>query len=262
MNEFHEANRKGWNAAVRAGFGQVDNTKDWRECYRDASQIFNKNELKWFSDASGKKVCVLGSGDNLAVFALAGLGADVTSVDISEEQLAIAHKRASQLGVAVRFIRSDVTDLTDLNDDTYDIVYTGGHVAVWVSDLWQYYREAVRILKPGGLFVVNEYHPFRRIWKETKNSLEIEFGYFNKGPHQWDRSEEIPDAEPGSLPSYEFHWTVSEYITAVVDAGTNLLLIDEFGDKPQAWEVASLGGLPEALLIVSEKKERPTKGAS
>lgn len=73
MNEFHEANRKGWNAAVRAGLGQVDNTKDWRECYRDASQIFYKNELKWFSDTSGKKVCVLGSGDTLDVRLLFGI---------------------------------------------------------------------------------------------------------------------------------------------------------------------------------------------
>ena len=98
MNEFHEANRKSWNAAARADWGQGDKTRDWQECFRDASKIFGETELKWFSVVSGKKVCVLGSGDNLAVFALAGLGADVTSVDISEEQLAIAHKRASQLG--------------------------------------------------------------------------------------------------------------------------------------------------------------------
>jgi len=84
--------------------------------------------------------------------------------------------------------------------------------------------------------------------------LEIEFGYFDRGPHRWDRSEDLPDAEPGSLPSYEFHWTVSEYLAAVVDAGTDLRAVEELGDQPQAWEVAPLRGLPEALLIVSEKK--------
>ncbi len=258
MNDYHEANRKSWNAAARAGFGQVDSTHSWRECYRDPSRIFTETELRFLADVSGKRVCVLGSGDNLAVFALAGLGAVVASVDISEEQLVTARKRASMLGVSVEFVRADVTDLAVLRDDAFDIVYTGGHVAVWVSDLFQYYREAVRILKVGGLFVVSEYHPFRRLWKEKRDVLELEFGYFERGPHEWDRSDEIAGADPGSLPSYEFHWTVSEYIAAVVEAGTDLLLVDEQGNKPQMWEIAPMEGLPEALIIVSRKTERPT----
>ena len=94
MNEFHEANRRGWDAAALAGLGQVDRTRDWRACHRDASLVFNAPELNWLANVRGKTVCVLGSGDNLAVFALAGLGAQVTSVDISQEQLNIAKKRA------------------------------------------------------------------------------------------------------------------------------------------------------------------------
>ena len=38
-------------------------------------------------DLSGKDVCVVGSGDNHAAFALARLGAKVTSVDLSSAQL-------------------------------------------------------------------------------------------------------------------------------------------------------------------------------
>ena len=54
------------------------------------------------------------------------------------------------------FVRADVTDLSVLAANTFDLVYTGGHVAVWISDLSQYYAEAGRILRPGGLFIVNE----------------------------------------------------------------------------------------------------------
>ncbi|MBL7074859.1 class I SAM-dependent methyltransferase [candidate division KSB1 bacterium] len=257
MNEIHEANRKGWDAAALAGLGQADRTIDWRRCHRDARLVFTEQELKWLGNVSGKRVCVLGSGDNLAVFALAGLGGEVTSVDISQEQLNIANKRASQLGLSIAFVQADVIDLSPLDSKCFDVVYTGGHVAVWVSDLQKYYSEAARILKPRGLFVVNEYHPFRRIWKESKHTLEVAFSYFDRGPHRWDRSEDIPGAEPGSLPAYEFHWTVSEFLAAVVDAGCELLLVDEFGDEPEAWEIAPLAGLPQFLLIVSRKKECP-----
>ena len=261
LNAFHEANQAGWEAAARAGRGQVDRSRDWRDCYSDASVIFDVRELEWFGDLPGKSVCVLGSGDNLAVFALASLGALVTSVDIAQEQLNVARRRAAEIGAAIGFVRADVADLSPIDSDAYDLVYTGGHVACWVSDLEAYYREAARILKPGGLFIVNEYHPFRRLWEGTPDSLQIAFGYFDRGPHEHDRAEEIPGEEPGSLPSYEFHWTVSEFIAAVREAGCEILQIDEFGDAPESWEIVPLAGLPQSLLIVSRKKAISNRGA-
>jgi ubiquinone/menaquinone biosynthesis C-methylase UbiE len=106
-------------------------------------------------------VAVLGSGDNQVVFALSGLGAKVTSVDFSEQQIEVARSRAATLGIQVEFIQADVVELTGLNDRTFDVVYTGGHVAVWVSDLLRCYREAARILKPDGLLMVNVPRPYR-----------------------------------------------------------------------------------------------------
>ena len=40
-----------------------------------------------------------------------------------------------------------------LKDASFDLVYTGGHMSVWISDITRYYAESVRILKPGGRFV-------------------------------------------------------------------------------------------------------------
>jgi len=255
MNEMHEANRKGWNAATAAGKVDYRAEADWRKCHKDASITLCEQELKWLDDISGKTACVLGSGDNRVVFALAGLGAQVTSVDISEEQLRVAGERAGEIGLDIRFVRADVTDLSELNDNTFDIIYTGGHVAVWVSDLSQFYREAGRILNPGGVFMVNEYHPVRRIWKDSGDELKLEFDYFDTGPHQWERSEDVPDAEPGSLPSYEFHWTVSQYIMAVMNAGCEIIHVDEFGTEPESHETGPrLTGLPRCLLVIARKK--------
>lgn len=254
MNELHEANRKGWNAVSAADRADYRAEVDWRECHKDPAIALCGQELEWLHDVTGRKACVLGSGDNRVVFALAGLGAHVTSVDISEEQLRTARERASALGLDIEFLRADVTDLSDLGDSTFDIIYTGGHVAVWISDLPLFYREAGRILKPGGLFMVNEYHPFRRPWKDSGDEPELEFNYFDTGPHQWERSDEVPGAAPGSLPSYEFHWTVSELIMAVLNAGCEIVHVDEFGDQPESHETGpSLAGLPQCLLIVGRK---------
>ena len=43
--------------------------------------------LRFAGDLHGKRACVIGSGDNYAAFALAGLGAQVTSTDISARQM-------------------------------------------------------------------------------------------------------------------------------------------------------------------------------
>ena len=143
-------------------------------CHRDPSLALHSTELKWLGDIAGRSVAVLGSGDNQVVFALSGLGAKVTSVDISGQQIEVARSRAAALGLTVDFVQADVVDLSSLGDAAFDVVYTGGHVAVWVSDLRRFYGEAARILKPDGLLIVSEYHPFRRVWscspRPTSNS--------------------------------------------------------------------------------------------
>ena len=196
---------------------------------------------------------LLGSGDNQVVFALAGLGGSVTSVDISQNQLDVAERRAAELGLSISFIRADVTDLAAIEDDSFDVVYTGGHVAVWVSDISAFYSEAARILRPNGLLIVNEYHPFRRIWKDSVDELIVETPYYKRGPFEYDNSEEILRPEPGTLKSYEFHWTITDYINAVLNAGCQVLQTDETGEEAADWEDAPLQGLPEFFLIIARK---------
>jgi len=254
MNEFHEANRKGWDAASPGWQAQVEAQGAWRRVSLDPTVVFDRLELDYLGDVQGKQVCVLGSGDNLVVFALAGMGARMTSVDISQTQLDIAAERAREIGLSITFIRADVTDLSVLAANTFDLVYTGGHVAVWVADLSQYYAEAGRILRPGGLFIVNEYHPFRRIWKWDFGRLEVESPYFARGPHLFDRADEV-GAPAGSLPSYEFHWTIADFVAAMQAGGCTLRALHEYGDQAEAWESVPLTGLPQFLLLVGQKQQ-------
>jgi len=256
MTEFHEANRAVWNAQADDYKKKVDERGLWDKCHRAPALVLSPVELSFLRGISGKDACVLGSGDNEVVFALAGMGAKVTSVDISERQLEIAGQRARILGLEVSFLRADVTDLGEIADAAFDFVYTGGHVSVWVSDIRKYYAEGVRVLKSAGLFIVNEYHPFRRLWDEKARHLKLQYPYFNRGPFQY-RSD-------AGLPQYEYHWTVADHIQAVIDAGCDILKVDEYGDAPDSGWQADLRGLPEHLLIVGRKRlsDRSASGGS
>jgi len=254
MNPLHKANQDRWNLAAANWKKMHDQRGEWKECHRNPDLVFNAKELEHLKDIHGKKVCVLGSGDNLAVFALAGMGAEVWSVDISYAQLDVAADRAKILGLDINFIQADVTELSDLENDFFDLVYTGGHVAVWVMDLQRYYQESLRILKQDGLFIVNEYHPFRRVWQKGIDELKIDYDYYDRGPFEFFYTDDILEIKEGDIPSYECHWTVSDLIQAILVAGGMLIDIDEFGDHVGDWEGAPLQGLPELLLLVARKK--------
>jgi len=122
-NEWHEANRRGWDAVSPGWQEGIDGTGIWRRCHLEPELVLRPQEMAHLGDLHGRKACVLGSGDNQVVFALAGMGADVTSVDISQSQLDIAARRAGKLGLAITFVLSDVTDLSALSDAAFDVVY-------------------------------------------------------------------------------------------------------------------------------------------
>jgi ubiquinone/menaquinone biosynthesis C-methylase UbiE len=150
-----------------------------------------------------------GKAASKALGALERRGYDV---DISERQIEVACSRAATLGLEVDFVQADVFDLSALTDATFDLVYTGGHVAVWVSDLKCYYRQAARILKPDGLLMINEYHPFRRVWGHSRRTLEIGFNCFDRGPHRFETAPDVSarraqDAEPASQRRRLASWT-------------------------------------------------------
>jgi SAM-dependent methyltransferase len=192
------------------------------------------------------------------VFALAGLGANVTSIDVSEPQMETARSRAAALGLQVDFVRADVVDLLVLLDAAFDVIYTEGHVGVWVSDLRRYYSEAARILKLDGL-IVSEYHPFRRVWSDSASSLEIGFNYFNRGPHRFEAAPEVLYAAPGELEQFEFHWTVADYITAILASGCQLVHAEEFGDACETWKVRRWPVYPSLSCWLVAAADRQTR---
>jgi len=242
----HKANQVFWDASTKWWKEKEDQRGLWMKAHRDPTLVLSPAEMPFLKDVEKKNVCVLGSGDNEVAFALAGLGGNVTSVDISERRLAVAADRARTLGLEVTFLQADVTDLSALDDNSFDLVYTGGHMSVWISNIQRYYAEAVRILKPDRLFVVNEYHPVRRMWVDA-DGPEARNRYFNRGPYRYTSEEE--------LPTFEYHWTVADHIQAVIDAGCRIVKVEEHGEKVENeyWMAVNLDKLPAYLLIVGKK---------
>jgi SAM-dependent methyltransferase len=108
---------------------------------------------------SGLKVLDLGCGDGTTALPAARLGADVLGVDISSNLVEAGNKRAAQAGpLKCRFQEGDASDLTGLDNKTFDLVISifGAMFAPKPHDVA---REMVRVTKPGGRIVMGNWIP-------------------------------------------------------------------------------------------------------
>ena len=235
MNRMHETNRQKWNDQVDAWEERSNREGRWHRCREEPELAFEGGALQLIHEVTGglgnKTACVVGSGDNMASFALAGLGAHVTSTDISEERLAMGSRRAEQLGLAISFVRSDAASL-DLPDSTYDLVCSTNGFFVWIADLAAVFSEVARVLKPGGHYVYFDIHPFQRPWKEQVTPVEVEKSYWSTGPFQ--------SADPES---YQFNWTMADLLNPMAAAGLQLTkLVESPAGDTRFWNGPEDGG--------------------
>ena len=245
MDRMHEANRKHWDELAGEWEQLRDQDERWRRCAQEPSLAFDGAALEMIDefagDLAGKQALVIGSGDNLAAFALAGMGAAVTSTDISEGQLAVAEKRATELGLELDFVRCDAAELAPLADDRFDLVCSTNGFFVWIANPGRVFSAAYRVLKPGGHYVFYDVHPFLRPWRDQREPIEMEKAYFDTGP--------FVEAEPGGG-VYEFHWTMGDLLNALVRSGLVLRALDESpaGDSRFWQDHSYLPGTDASLL--------------
>ena len=230
MSKIHEANRRHWNNQAPTWEERLNRDGRWRRCHKDPELAFEGETLatiqEMIGDLRDKQVCLIGSGDNMAAYALSGLGAVVTSTDISEERLKLAANRAEILGVSIDFVRSDAADLGFAADSTFDLVCSTNGFFVWIADLGAVFREVSRILKPGGTYVFYDIHPFMRPWKAQVTPIEMEKPYWDTGPFQ-----ESVDG------SYEFNWTLADLLNPLAQAGLTLKKVVESPTQdPGFWQ--------------------------
>ncbi|SEO66727.1 class I SAM-dependent methyltransferase [Paenibacillus sp. OV219] len=165
-----------------------------------------------FPSLQGKRVCVPSSGDNHAVYAFHLLGAQVTSCDISEKQIANSAAIARKHGWEIEFFVNDTMQLGSVADDTYDLVYTSNGVHVWIHDLNAMYRNIHRILRADGCSVMFDVHPFMRPFSGEAGALAVVNPYDNTGPF-------------GDVPTYK--WRVQDFVNAMASSGFRLAKMEE-----------------------------------
>jgi SAM-dependent methyltransferase len=105
----------------------------------------------WLGELEGRRVLCLagGGGRESACFSL--LGARVTVLDLSPEQLERDRLAAAHYGTRVETLRGDMRDLSALHGADFDLVWHAYSIN-FVPDPRAVFREVARVVRAGGLY--------------------------------------------------------------------------------------------------------------
>lgn len=197
------------------------------------------DELTLLLDVADRDVLELGCGGGQCSIALAQRGADVTAIDLSEEQLGYARDLATERDADVEFLQGSVTDLGMFPDDRFDIAFNA-YVFQWVDDLAACFRETHRVLRPDGRFVFSMPHPTYDL--ADPESHRVEESYFDTG-------RQVTPQEDLDTDMVTYRHTVSGVHNALVGAGFRVERILEPGsDDPDDYEEGPWGERTPELL--------------
>ena len=125
----------------------------------------------------GQTVLDIGCGTGALTIKSALRRAVVQGIDINPEMLEIARKKCSQLDLLVKpdLVEKGIAELDDYSSESFDIVTSGLCFSELSKDELKYtLRQAVRILKTGGLLLVaDEIKPDNLVWRGFNGAIRL-----------------------------------------------------------------------------------------
>jgi len=253
MAESRPRTRRDWVPVAPTWGRDPEDREPWRRIVTMPALALNLVEQELIGVAGGRTACVLGVSDGMAALALAALGARATVADPSQSLLDMLMIRARIIGVELNFVQADLCNLSAMRDESFQLAYAA-QATRQLEDINRFYVEVHRILSPGGRFIINEYHPVRRIWKQEPGHPRAQCSYFDRRrPREEDDLMPDPNSPGAGLGKFEFSWTVADHFGALAAAGFRVTAIEEVGDVRQKWEIPNLKGLPEQLVLAADR---------
>jgi len=224
MNNF-EYNRESWNELTTlhadSNFYDIDS-------FKKGKTSLNHIEIEELGDIKGKKILHLQCHFGMDTLSFARQGAEVVGVDISDMSIQKAIELSAELKIPAKFVRSNVYDIEQVLNETFDIVYTSYGAINWLDDLDKWAKIISRFLKPNGTFYMVEFHPF--IYTLNDN-FEISNSYFKTQALETVVENSYTDKSEVSrknLKHIEWHHSLSEVLNSLITNGLKIEFFNEF----------------------------------
>ncbi|HET7577709.1 MAG TPA: class I SAM-dependent methyltransferase [Bacillales bacterium] len=228
--KYTEANRQAWNEV----------SPKHEEIKREAKKQFLEPGFSCLDETvttqlqqiglKGKHVAQICCNDGVETLSLKNLGAaSATGFDISDGAIEAARRLADEAKVDCNFVRTDIYEISDEYNGQFDLAYISVGALSWFPDLESFFQVVRRVLKPGGIMVIYEMHPFLNMLEEEDHTFRIRHSYFREEPWAYDDGITYMGNESyESSTAYNFDQKLSDIIGGALHNGFQLKAFREF----------------------------------
>jgi SAM-dependent methyltransferase len=235
LDQLTETNRRNWDERVavhradRTGFYAV-------EKFRRGGDTLMPIEAGEIGDVGGKRLLHLQCHFGLDTLSLARRGAMVTGLDFSAPAIEAARELAAEVGVAARFVHSNVYDAPATIPETFDVVYTGWGAICWLHDIRRWTAIVAQFLAPGGFFYIAEPHPSAAPLKQEGGRLYWHYPWRSTpdDPVGYDAPTTYTgdDTVFANARAYNWNHALSDILCGLIDHGLRIDFLHEHETVP------------------------------
>ena len=226
--DYKSINKASWNKRTELHFDG--------EFYDNVSFIkgmnsLNEIELSICGDISGLNIIHLQCHFGQDTISLNRMGAKSLGVDLSDQAIEKARQLAETCNSDAQFVCSDIYESPNLINDEFDIVFTSYGTIGWLPDLNKWAKVITHFLKPGGRFIMADFHPV--IWMLDDDFTHIKYNYFNEDAiievetSTYGNSEEALDMQ-----SVCWNHSIADILNALIESGLEIKLFNEYDYSP------------------------------
>jgi ubiquinone/menaquinone biosynthesis C-methylase UbiE len=182
----------------------------------------------------GKDVAQLGCNDGRETLSLKNMGANRTvGFDISDSAISEARKLAETAKLTCEFVRTDIYEIPENYDNSFDLIYISIGFLPWLPDLGRFFEIAARLLRKNGQLLIYESHPFLHMFDAEAKDYppRIVESYFRREP--WVDTTSLDyytNTVYDASAQYNFPHTLSDLIGGMVRAGLEVVRFEEYAE--------------------------------
>ena len=258
------ANRLAWNEAMP--LHQKANKSKWDDLFSvPGYSVIREPELSHIRSLNlkDKKVAHLCCNNGVELMSLINMGAiHGIGFDISDVAIAEANQRSKKFDSNCQFVQSDVYEIPEAFNGTFDIVYLSIGCLGWLPDLKAFFKKAFALLNVSGMIFIHESHPFAEMLpaddRKDVDPLQIIEPYFKADPYiESNGIDYIGNTSYKSEPMYWFVWTLSDIFNSLIKNGFRLEHFSEYPEdistQHKRTEEAQ-AGIPLSYILIAKKQ--------
>ncbi|GAB4432360.1 MAG: class I SAM-dependent methyltransferase [Anaerolineales bacterium] len=185
---------------------------------------------EWFPPLKGLDTLCLACGGGQQGPVLAAAGANVTVFDNSPRQLDQDRLVAEREGLDIQLVEGDMRDLSAFADESFDFIF---HPVsnLFIHEIRPVWREAFRVLRPGGTMLAGFMNPVFYIFdmfKADEGILEVKYTL----PHADSEHPELAQKLMAEGDALEHSHSLTDQLGGQTDAGFHIIgLYEDYHGK-------------------------------